>query len=342
MAKAQIDGVAGPRVLPWPPKALIAAWQFGIPYWPGGDAVHAPTPLAPPGSGRRTLSVTVHDTVPWTHPETLTPRGVSWHRAVIARAARRATGLVVPTRAVADDLRKRVDVTVPVAVAGHGVAEVLTRDEPVALDLPPRYVLAVGTIEPRKGIDVLIRAMREVDIPLVLVGQRGWGSVDHVRALRRRDREHGCGHRAVGDLLHGQRQHRRAVAARVDRHLQRHAADGVPHELSAGHLAAVLRRATVLAAPSLAEGFGLPVLEAMAAGVPVVHSDAPALAEVAGGAGVCVPRGDAKALAEALREVISAAGRQAELAGSGRARAREFSWERAASAVWSIHSGATL
>src|SRR5207302_2291628 len=150
----------------------------------------------------------------------------------------------------------------------------------------------------RKGIDVLIRAMREVDIPLVLVGQRGWGSVDTGKA------------RVLG-------------------------------RLSDPELAAVLRRATVLAAPSLAEGFGLPVLEAMAAGVPVVHSDAPALAEVAGGAGVCVPRGDAKALAEALREVISAAGRQAELARSGRARAREFSWERAASAVWSIHSGAT-
>src|SRR5690606_41453910 len=64
-----------------PPRALVAAWEAGIPLWPGGDAVHAPTPLAPPRSPRgRTLSVTVHDTVPWTHPETLTPRGVSWHR----------------------------------------------------------------------------------------------------------------------------------------------------------------------------------------------------------------------------------------------------------------------
>jgi glycosyltransferase involved in cell wall biosynthesis len=298
VAKAQVEGVAGPRVLPLPPKALTVAWQLGIPFWPGGDAVHAPTPLAPPRSGRRTLSITVHDTVPWTHPETLTPRGVSWHRSMIARAARRATGLVVPTHAVAEDLRRKVDLPVPVRVAGHGVAAVFTAEtageEPLAIELPSRYVLAVGTIEPRKGIDVLVEAMREVDVPLVLAGQPGWGRVD------------------TGDAI---------VLGRLTDH----------------ELAAVLRRATVLAAPSLAEGFGLPVLEAMAAGVPVVHSDAPALVEVAGAAGVPVPRGDVKALAKALREVVHAPGRRAEMIELGRERASGFSWHKAAMAVWSIH-----
>ncbi|WP_027942152.1 glycosyltransferase family 4 protein [Amycolatopsis taiwanensis] len=298
--KAKVDGVSGPRVLPVPPKALIAAWQLGIPLWPGGDAVHAPTPLAPPRAGRRTLSITVHDTVPWTHPETLTPRGVSWHRAMIARAAWRATGLVVPTRAVADDLRCRVDLPVPVHVAGHGVAraldQALTREERVSVDLPGRFVLAVGTIEPRKGVDLLVQATRALGVPLVLVGQRGWGRVD------------------TGDAL-------------------------VLGRLPDRELAAVLRRATVLAAPSWAEGFGLPVLEAMAAGVPVVHSDAPALVEVAGGAGVVVPRGDVKALTTALQEVISSPIRAAELSEAGRGRAAEFTWQAAASAVWTIHTG---
>lgn len=293
--KAKVDGVSGPRVLPVPPKALTVAWQLGLPLWPGGDAVHTPTPLAPPRAGRRTLSITVHDTVPWTHPETLTPRGVSWHRAMIARAARRATGLVVPTRAVADDLRCRVDLPVPVHVAGHGVTEALTREERVSVDLPSRFVLAVGTIEPRKGVDLLVRATRALDVPLVLVGQRGWGHVD------------------TGDAL-------------------------VLGRLPDRELAAVLRRATVLAAPSLAEGFGLPVLEAMAAGVPVIHSDAPALVEVAGGAGLVVPRGDVKALTTALREVLFSPARAAGLAGSGRARATAFTWQAAASAVWTIHT----
>lgn len=289
------------RTLSLPPRALIAAWQAGVPYWPGGDAVHAPTPLAPP---RGRVSVTVHDTVPWTHPETLTARGVRWHQAMIGRAARRARALVVPTQAVADDLRQRVPLRVPVHVAGHGVAEALTRapGEP-GVELPERYVLAVGTLEPRKGIDVLLVAMASVDVPLVLVGQRGWGDVDPARA--------GVDVRVLGRLADEQ-------------------------------LAEVLRRATVLAAPSRAEGFGLPVLEAMATGVPVVHSDAPALVEVAGGAGLTVPRGDPGALAAALREVLSSPEKAAALGKAGFARAREFSWEASAAAVWAIHETSRL
>ncbi|NKQ57842.1 glycosyltransferase family 4 protein [Amycolatopsis sp. K13G38] len=299
---ARIEGVAGPRVLPLPPRALVGAWQLGVPYWPGGDAVHAPTPLAPP---RGRVSVTVHDTVPWTHPETLTPRGVTWHRSMIGRAARRAAGLLVPTQAVADDLARHVRTEVPVRVAGHGVTAALGSGK-TDLDLPERYVLAVGTIEPRKGIDTLIEAMAELDVPLVVAGQPGWGGLDPV-AL---------------------------AGGRVDvRVLGR-----LPDE----DLGAVLRRAAVLATPSLAEGFGLPVLEAMAAGVPVVHSDAPALVEVAGGAGLCVPRREVKALVRALREVLGSPERAAALAGAGRARAAEFSWRNAAEAVWGIHMQAEL
>ncbi|WP_026360304.1 glycosyltransferase family 4 protein [Amycolatopsis nigrescens] len=303
LAAARIEGVAGPRVLPLPRRALTLAWQAGVPLWPGGDAVHAPTPLAPPKAPRgRTLSVTVHDTVPWTHPETLTPRGVSWHRAMITRAARCADGLLVPTRAVADELAGYVRASAPVRVAGHGVAEVFTAPVP-AMELPERYVLAVGTIEPRKGIDVLIEAVGRLDgVPLLLAGQPGWGGLDPLALAR----AHGADVRLLGRLTDGE-------------------------------LAATLHGASVLAAPSLAEGFGLPVLEAMAAGVPVVHSDAPALAEVAGGAGIMVPRRDPVALATALSEVIGSPARSAELVEAGLARAAEFSWARSAAAVWRIH-----
>ncbi|WP_199433973.1 glycosyltransferase family 4 protein [Qaidamihabitans albus] len=309
---ARIDGVGGPRVLPLPPRALIACWQAGVPLWPGGTAVHAPTPLAPPRAGRgRTLSVTVHDTVPWTHPETLTPRGVRWHRTMIARAARRADALVVPTEAVAGELAGYVQPAARVRVAGHGVTEL---PSPVPVDVPARYVLALGTIEPRKGIDVLVEAMSMLsgssaapDVPLLLVGQPGWGGLDP-HALARR---------------HGLPEGRVRVLGR----------------LPDAELASVLRGASVLAAPSRAEGFGLPVLEAMAAGVPVVHSDAPALAEVAGGAGRMVPRGDAAALATALGEVLSSEKLAAGLAAAGRARAAEFTWRRAAEAVWELHLG---
>lgn len=308
-ARAAVPGVAGPRVLWLPRKALIAAWEHGVPLWPGGDAVHAMTPLAPPHPPRdRRLVVTVHDAIPWTHPETLTRRGVSWHRKVIQRAAENADALVVPTGAVAKELAHHVEVLTPTHVVGEGVSPELLAPAAEPLGLPPRYVLAIGTIEPRKGYEYLIRAMAEPDgpqVPLVIVGQPGWGGVD-LNALA-----HDCG-------LPPERI--RVLGA-----------------VSDAELAAVLRKASVLAAPSLAEGFGLPLVEAMAAGVPVVHSDAPALAEVVDGAGVQVPRADPQALAAALRSVLGDADRATELADKGWIRAETFTWQRAARAVWSIH-----
>lgn len=312
---AIIPGVQGPHLLPLPHQALVAAWDAGIPLWPGGDAVHAPTPLAPPGPSRgRSLVVTVHDTVPWTHPDGLTHRGAAWHRRNIKRAARRAGALVVPTATVADDLARQVPCQAPVHVAGEGVTRAVTRLPPAAaaialqLRLPPRYLLAVGTIEPRKGIDTLLAALAAPhgpELPVVLVGQPGWGQVDPAALARR------CG-------LDPARAH-------------------VVGQLSDPELAVVLRGAAVLVAPSLAEGFGLPVLEAMAAGVPVVHSDAPALVEVAGGAGVTVRRNDPLALAGALRVVLSDADAMQAMRIAGRRRAEQFSWESTARLVWSVH-----
>ncbi|MBV8542973.1 MAG: glycosyltransferase family 4 protein [Pseudonocardiales bacterium] len=317
---AVIPGVEGPHLLPLPRRALVAAWDrrllwWGVPLWPGGDAVHAPTPLAPPGPRRGCeLVVTVHDTVPWTHPEGLTRRGVGWHRRMVGRAARRADALVVPTAAVAHDLPRHVPCQARVHVVGEGVTATVTRQPEQAagiaarLGLPPRYVLAVGTLEPRKGIETLLAALavpHAPDLPVVLVGQPGWGRVNPAALARRSGLD----------------------PARV--HMLGRVTDQ--------ELAVVLHGAAVLAAPSLAEGFGLPVLEAMAAGVPVVHSDAPALVEVAGGAGVTVRRGDADGLAAALRVVLSDPGAARAMSVAGRSRAKRFSWERTARRVWAVH-----
>ncbi|MEU6268931.1 glycosyltransferase family 4 protein [Saccharopolyspora shandongensis] len=307
---ARVPGVLGPRVLPLPRRALIAAWERGVPFWPGGDSVHAMTPFAPPAKRGRGLVVTVHDTVPWTHPETLTPRGVSWHRRAIAKAARHADALVVPTGVVAADLAKRVPVSARLEVIGEGVTpSLLAEPDPAIaarLVLPERYVLAIGTIEPRKGYEHLVRAMAEPaapDVPLLIVGRRGWGDVDVLRIAADCGAEHVRVLESVSDV----------------------------------ELAALLRNATALAAPSLAEGFGLPLVEAMALGVPIVHSDAPALVEVAGGAGVTVPRADPAALAAALREVVDEPERRAALIAAGSRRVADFTWSQAARLVWRQH-----
>ncbi|WP_406688805.1 glycosyltransferase family 1 protein [Saccharopolyspora sp. ID03-671] len=307
-AEARVPGVRGPRVLPLPRRALIAAWERGVPLWPGGDSVHAMTPLAPPRRRGRGLVVTVHDTVPWTHPETLTPRGVAWHRRMITRAARHADALVVPTRAVADDLAGRVPLTTPPRVLAEGVSpDLLAEPAPVTrLDLPDRYLLAIGTVEPRKGYQHLIRALAEPnapDLPLLIVGRPGWGDLD-LPALADE-----LGYRGLRVLT----------------------------DVTDAELAAVLRRAMALVVPSLAEGFGLPLLEGMALGVPVVHADAPALSEVAGGAGVEVPRADPPALATALRRLADDPDHRAHLAETGQRRAATFTWERTAHEIWNLH-----
>jgi len=145
---------------------------------------------------------------------------------------------------------------------------------------------------------------RLADVPLVVVGQTGWGGID-VQARS-------------ADL---------GISGRV-RLLGR---------LPDADLAVVLDRAAALVSPSRAEGFGLPVLEAMAAGVPVVSSDAPALVEVGGGATVTVPVGDAAALADALAGVLGDAALRRRLAEAGRRRAADFTWEKAARRLWELY-----
>ncbi|GGM01488.1 glycosyltransferase family 4 protein [Nakamurella endophytica] len=330
---ARVPGVRGPRRLPVGRRALTLLWERGLPPWPLGASVHATTPLFPrrlvlparparasatDGSGRRRrpgrpVVVTVHDTVPWTHPETLTPRGVAWHRAVVARAVREADAVVVPSRTVGDELTALFpELGGRLAVVPHGVTELAVPDDAerrrVALGLPPGYLLSLATLEPRKGLDVLLGALGRPEcagMVLAVAGRPGWGGLDPVELARR-------------------------AGVSPDR---LRLLGGLPD----ADLAAVLAGAAALVAPSRAEGFGLPVLEAFAAGVPVVHSDAPALVEVAGGAAVVVPRGDERALAAALHRVTADRDFAATLSERGRRRAGDFDWGRSAEATWDLH-----
>jgi glycosyltransferase involved in cell wall biosynthesis len=226
--------------------------------------------------------------------------------------AARADAVVVPTWAVADALAGHLDLR-RVEVIGEGVSGALTlpadSDERARrLGLPDGgFLLTLATLEPRKGLDVLVGALAHgvPDLPLLLVGQPGWGGVDPEDLARREGLPAGRV-RALG-------------------------------RLSDADLATVLDRATALVMPSRAEGFGLPVLEAMAAGTPVVCSADPALVEVGGDAVVTAPVGDAPALGRALASVAGDAGLRAAMVERGRVRAAGYTWERAAGALWELY-----
>ncbi|MCA1713206.1 MAG: glycosyltransferase family 4 protein [Actinobacteria bacterium] len=303
---AVVPGVDGPHRLPLGRRPLYAAWERGVGPGVRAELVHAPTPLAPPRRGR--LVVTVHDAVPWTHPETLTPRGVRWHRVAVERAAGTADLLVVPTQAVATELARHVPLR-EVLVVGHGVSADLgvpadADTRAVRMDLPEQYLLTVATLEPRKGLSVLLSALTDPgapDVPLLVVGQPGWGGLDLQAEASR-------------------------LGLRDVRLLGR-----VPD----ADLAVLLDRATAAVVPSRAEGFGLPVLEAMAAGTAVVISPDPALVEVGAHAVLVAPDQE---LPAALRRVVEDEALRAQLASAGRARAAAFTWDAAADALWSAYA----
>ncbi|NQX11119.1 glycosyltransferase family 4 protein [Microbacteriaceae bacterium VKM Ac-2855] len=304
-------------------RELSRAWQYGIGIPIGGGMVHAPSLFAPLRGHDRArdgeqIAVTIHDTVPWTHPETLTPHGAKWHRTMAKRARKYADAVVVPTHAVAEQLAEVLDFGDRIRVIGGAVGSGLTLPDDAdaraeALGLPAEYVLSVGTLEPRKGLVSLITAMGRPEapaLPLLIVGPTGWGELDVASVAE----EQGLDEARVRAL-------------------------GV---LSDTDLALVLSRATLFVYPSIAEGFGLPVLEAMHFGTPVVHSDDAALLEVAAGAGVVVERKDAKGyperLAIAMATVLGDTELLTKLAVAGRDRARAYSWRDSAERVWQLHA----
>jgi len=231
-------------------------------------------------------STVFHDLVPLHHPEWCTPRTVSMHTRKAHAAAASCDVVFANSRFTADDLVETLRMEPKRIVVAHpGLGPGLAPHGP-AKDLGGPAILGLGTIEPRKNIARLVEAWRLLadDFGLTLAGGEGWG-----------DRP---------DL--------------ADPRIQQ--LGFVPES----ELGALYRGAAVFVYPSLFEGFGIPVIEAMACGVPVVASSHPSLDEACGAAAVRVDPLDPAAIASGIREAVA---RHDELVELGKVHAARFSWQ---------------
>ncbi len=321
----ELIGRAGVTIVPTKPRSRTARLAWEQTRLPSElrrrdvDILHSPhhhTPTLRRARGLRRV-VTIHDVTFLLIPARY-PRVRRWYMTLLTRAAARvADAIVVPSQAVRRDVVEHLGVpasrvTVIPEAAGAAFGPEVDAADPERRrhhEVDGRYVLSVGSLEPGKNRGRLFEAFARVrrdgyDGQLVVVGQRAWRFRDELAAL---------------DRL-GLGPHVRLLGY-------------VPDE----DLAALYRGAELLAFPSLYEGFGLPVLEAMASGTPVVTSRGSALEEIAGDGAVLVDPLDVTELADAMARVLSDHAWRDTLRTRGLARAGEYSWSRTATETLGVY-----
>lgn len=301
------------------PRMLARIWQraripLPVEFFTGSvDLYHATDFVLPPTRARTLL--TVHDLSFVRVPETASPRLKAYLDVVVPRSVRRAEHILADSQATKGDLITLYDTPtdkITVLLCGvdarfHPVADPAIRQK---YSIPPRpYIFSVGTVQPRKNYARLIQALaalraRSYDVDLVIAGGRGWLD-DPIYA-------------AISDLNLTDHVHVIGFAADDD-------------------LPALYSQALITAIPSLYEGFGIPVLESMACGTPVVTSNVSSLPEVAGDAALTVDPTDLDAIIAAMQRLIDDETLRADLSARGIARARQFTWERAAQQLQHIY-----
>lgn len=256
--------------------------------------------------------LTLHDLSFRLFPNFYSRRMQLWHRAVQpGRLIRRADHIICPSQSTKNDLSwlyQKPEAQTTVIPHGCGPEfhpQPQSADQALrqTYNLPDRFALFLGTLEPRKNLLTVLQGLREYrslsrdDLPLVIAGQPGWKSKKFQQTVKEPE------YRSWVRLL-----------------------DYVP----AADRPGLLRLASVFLWPSIYEGFGLPVLEALACGLPVITSHTSSLPEVSGGQALLIDPFNSRDLARALSELFAAPPLARSLAQSGPRQAQKFSWPQAA------------
>lgn len=310
----------GLQILPWGRRITPLVWTFlnrpPVEHWIPRhvDLIHL-VALGFPVATRKPLVVTVHDIGPLTHPEYFAIAPPWIYRRSLRQVITQAAAVICVSQATADELTAYVSQT-----HGHDLSDrvhvIYEGVEPRFFATPERdclkdirglpeadvpFILTAGKISPRKNLQGVVKALaalaKDIPLHLVAVGGKGWDTDEVFQTIDGsgiRERIHLIGY-VTDDQLH-----------------------------------ALYHSAAVYVHPSLFEGFGLPVLEAMAAGCPVVTSHLSSLPEVAGDAALLVDPNDVNAITEAIRAVYTDSALSSHLSESGRARAKSFQWAHTA------------
>ncbi len=295
-------------------------WAVGLPLYirKHSLAIFHGTNYDVPLWGGRPSVLTIHDLSLLLYPETHEARRVRRARRRLPIMSRAATLIIAPTRSVkreiCEHLRVSADKVVVVHEAPRSSFSPMPREQAAEvrarLGVEDEFILYVGTIEPRKNILTLVRAFEELlrtttlRPQLVVAGRKGWLTDElfaHIESSTLGDRLHMTGYVSDSDLR------------------------------------ALYSSCRVMAFPALYEGSGLPPLEAMACGAPVVTSDTPAISEMVGEGARLVHPTDHQALARNLAELLDDEGARTALGAAGLNRAAGFTWEKAARDTYEVY-----
>jgi glycosyltransferase involved in cell wall biosynthesis len=307
-----------------PPHHVLERWLLPLEIaarQPKLSLLHSLDHVAPAWGSWRSV-VTLHDLAFLVHPETHTPRSRAYYAAA-GESARQAQRVIAVSQRTASDAVRLLGVDPARIRVVHEAAGPAFGPQPreklnplaerLGFPTDKPYILFVGTLEPRKNVPLLLDAFaqvrRHIDAHLVLVGARGWLDEPIFAA-----------------------------------HAESSASEAIHFVgwLDEDDLAVLYSHAGVLVLPSLYEGFGLPVLEAMACGAPVVCSNAGPLPEVAGDAAILLAPSDPAVWASALTRVLTNEATATELQQRGLRRASEFSWRKTAEQTRDVYREALL